>query len=62
MIDACELANRDVCRLLSTAHGIDFTDAYMLSSLVADLEISQVVDPLATVRCAIPKKFVDVPL
>ena len=28
----------------------------MLSSLVADLEISQVVDPLVTVREAIPKE------
>lgn len=56
MEEACELANRDLCRLLERAHGFDFTDAYMFSSLVADLEVSQVVDPLLTVRNAVPKK------
>lgn len=60
-MEACELANRDACRLLSATHDIDFTDAYMLSSLVADLELSQVVDPLVTARCSIPKEYVDAP-
>lgn len=56
MEEACELANRDLCRLLERAHGFDFTDAYMFTSLVADLEVSQVVDPLLTVRNAVPKE------
>lgn len=56
MEEACELANRDLCRLLEHVHGFDFTDAYMFSSLVADLEVSQVVDPLLTVRNAVPKE------
>ncbi len=60
-MEASELANRDACRLLSATHDLDFTDAYMLSSLVADLEISQVVDPLVTVRCSIPNAYVDSP-
>ncbi|RRJ29534.1 acetamidase/formamidase family protein [Halocatena pleomorpha] len=56
MEEACELANRDLCRLLEHVHGFDFTDAYMFSSLVADLEVSQVVDPHITIRNAIPKE------
>lgn len=53
--EACRLANRDATELLAAEHGLDFTDAHMLSSLVGGLEISQVVDPLVTVRNAIPK-------
>ncbi len=59
--EACELANQDLIRLLQDEYALDFTDAYMLTSLVADLEISQVVDPLVTVRNAIPKEFIDDP-
>ncbi|MFW6449141.1 MAG: acetamidase/formamidase family protein [Halobacteriota archaeon] len=53
--EACRLANEDLIRLVEREHGLDFTDAYMATSLAADLEISQVVDPLVTVRNAIPK-------
>lgn len=59
---AVELANEDLIRCLQHEHGFDFTDAYMLSSLVADLEISQVVDPLVTVRNAVSKEYLDDPL
>ncbi|WP_247729198.1 acetamidase/formamidase family protein [Halovivax limisalsi] len=52
---ACELANLDAIDLLAAEHGFDPTEAYMFSSLVGGLEISQVVDPLVTVRNAIPK-------
>jgi len=34
----------------------------MLSSLVGGLEISQVVDPLVTVRNAVPKEYLSAPL
>ncbi|MFC6835023.1 acetamidase/formamidase family protein [Halomarina ordinaria] len=59
---ACELAVRDACEALAREHNTSFTDAYVLSSLVADLEISQVVDPLKTVRCAVPKAALENPL
>ena len=55
MAEACKLANRDAIELLAAEHGFDTTEAYMFSSLVGGLEISQVVDPLVTVRNAIPK-------
>ncbi|MFB6122352.1 MAG: acetamidase/formamidase family protein [Haloferacaceae archaeon] len=61
MEDAVELANRDLIRLLEREHGLDTTDAYMFSSLVGGLEISQVVDPLVTVRNAVPKEYLDSP-
>jgi amidase len=59
--EACELANRDAIDLLAAEHDRDLTDAYMLSSLVGGLEISQVVDPLVTVRNAVPKAYLSSP-
>ncbi len=35
----------------------DWEDAYILASLIVDLEISQVVDPTMTIRARIPKKI-----
>ncbi|QSX00115.1 acetamidase/formamidase family protein [Haloterrigena alkaliphila] len=58
---ACELANEDAIELLAAEHGVDRTDAYLLSSLVGGLEISQVVDPLVTVRNAVPKEYLSDP-
>ena len=58
---AAELANRDAIALLEDEYGWDATKAYMFSSLVGGLEISQVVDPLVTVRNAIPKPYLDDP-
>ena len=55
MEEACELANLDAIELLVSEHGFNETKAYKFSSLVGGLEISQVVDPLVTVRNAIPK-------
>ncbi len=59
--EACELANRDAIELLSADHRFDTTDAYMFSSLVGGLEISQVVDPLVTVTNAVPKEYLSDP-
>jgi amidase len=60
--EACKLANQDLCEFLMTEYKFDFTDAYMFSTLVANLEISQVVDPLKTVRNTIPKQYLSNPL
>ncbi len=62
METACELANRDMIELLAAEHDLSTTEAYMLSSLVGGLEISQVVDPLVTVRNAVPKEYLSEPL
>lgn len=35
--------------------GYDWEDAYILASLTVDLQISQVVDPMKTIRASIPK-------
>lgn len=61
MEEACETANLDAMELLAAEHGFDPTDAHLFSSLVGGLEISQVVDPLVTVRNAIPKEYLDDP-
>ncbi|WP_254863492.1 acetamidase/formamidase family protein [Halovivax gelatinilyticus] len=57
MEEACELANLDAIELLAAEHGFSETKAYKFSSLVGGLEISQVVDPLVTVRNSIPKAY-----
>lgn len=61
MEEAVGLANRDILTLLQADHNMSKTDAYLFSSLVGGLEISQVVDPLVTVRNAIPAEHLSVP-
>jgi amidase len=61
MEEAVELANRDVLELLRADHGMSKTEAYLFSSLVGGLEISQVVDPLVTVRNAVPSEHLSLP-
>jgi amidase len=54
---ACRLATEDLIAALVRAAGLSWTDGYMLASLVGDLRISQVVDPLMTVRMCIAKRY-----
>ena len=54
---ACNLANEDLIAAISRVRGCSWEEAYMLSSLVGNLRISQVVDPLMTVRMAIDKRY-----
>ncbi len=54
---ACEMANLDLIDVIVKATGYSWEEAYMLTSLVADLKICQVVDPLMTVRMAMPKRY-----
>ena len=61
MEEAVELANRDAVRLLAHEHGFSRTEAYLFSSLVGGLEISQVVDPQVTARNAVPSEYLSVP-
>jgi amidase len=44
--------------LLAAAFSLMWEDAYLLASLTVDAKISQVVDPLVTVRASIPKWLV----
>ena len=55
--DACKIANEDLIAALCRVRGLAWPQAYMLSSLVGQLRISQVVDPLLTVRMAIAKRY-----
>ena len=58
---AVERANADLLPLLAHEHGFSTTEAYLFSSLVGGLEISQVVDPQVTVRNAVPSEYLSVP-
>jgi amidase len=55
--DAARLATSDMVKFIMNARGTDFEEAYMLASAVADLKISQVVDPLMAARMTISKRY-----
>jgi amidase len=55
--EAAKVATSDMVRFIMNTRGTDFEDAYMLSSVAADLKISQVVDPLMAARMSISKKY-----
>jgi len=61
MEDAVKMANEDLIKLLALEHDYSLTDAYLFSSLVGGLEISQVVDPLVTVRNSVPSEYLSDP-
>ena len=55
--DAAKLATSDMVRFVMCRCGMDFEDAYMLTSVAADLRISQVVDPLMAAKMEISKRY-----
>jgi amidase len=55
--EASRLATGDMVSFIQNRRGVDFEDAYMLASLVANLRISQVVDPLMAARMSISKRY-----
>ncbi len=55
--EAARLATSDGVGLLARGRGMDWEDAYMLASLVADLRISQDVDPNRTCKLIVPKRY-----
>ncbi|MFB6093656.1 MAG: acetamidase/formamidase family protein [Halanaeroarchaeum sp.] len=57
METAAKRANRDAVTLIEHATDLSRTEAYAFASLVGGLEISQVVDPLVTVRNAVPAEY-----
>ncbi len=58
---ALKTAHQDLIELLVAEHGFSKTEAYMFASLVGGVEISQVVDPLVTVRNALPTEYLERP-
>jgi len=55
--EAAKLVTADAVDLLARGRGMPWEDAYMLASLVADLRISQDVDPHRTCKMVIPKRY-----
>ena len=55
--EAARQATLDMMDIIQRKLGFSRGDAYMLLSAVGDLRISQVVDPLVTVRMALSKKY-----
>lgn len=54
---AIKLALQDMVEWLQVEHQLSAEEAYVLTSLVGDVRIGQVVDPMVTVRVAVPKKI-----
>ena len=54
---AVKIAVRDAVDLLVEEKGLTAEEAYLLITIKADVEISQVVDPLMTVRVAMDRDF-----
>ncbi len=50
-------AVKSIVKILSKGLGVPKHDAYMIASLTVDFKISQVVDPLKTVRAVVPKNI-----
>jgi amidase len=58
--DAVREAAEEAIRAVMRAKGIQFEDAYMLGSLLVELRINQVVDPLLGARAKVPKGLVSI--
>lgn len=55
--DAVHDAFAEAVTLMAGWHGLEWPDAYRLTSVVSDLRVSQVVNPRKTVRVAIPARW-----
>lgn len=55
--EAARQASLDMMEIIQQKLGFSREDAYMFLSAVGDLRISQLVDPLVTVRMAVSKKY-----
>ncbi len=55
--EASREAVHQIVMHLMNGHDMSFDDAYMLMSCVGSLRISQIVDPLVTVRSCIPRRY-----
>jgi amidase len=55
--EAARQATLDMIEIIQRKLGFSREDAYMFLSAVGDLRISQVVDPLVTIRMAVSKKY-----
>ncbi len=58
--EAVYKASEAAVEILMKACNLSFEEAYMLASLIVDLRINQVVDPMKGVRAEIPKKYVNI--
>ncbi|TQM13841.1 acetamidase/formamidase family protein [Pseudonocardia kunmingensis] len=47
----------EAVRIVAAGHDIAWPDAYRLTSIVADLQVSQVVNPRVTVRVRLPRQW-----
>ena len=45
-------------KALAHSNSLEWEDAYMLASMVVDIQVSQLVNPLKTVRARIPKDYI----
>jgi len=57
--EAIQINTEKVVQFIQQHSGTSWSEAYMLASIATDLKISQVVNPLKTVRTRIPKSIIE---
>jgi len=57
--EAIHITAEEAVRFIQDRNNLSWTEAYMMASISTDLLISQVVNPLKTVRIRIPRNIVD---
>ena len=57
--EAIQIVAEASVNFIQEKNNISWTEAYMMASIATDLMVSQVVNPLKTVRIRIPKKILD---
>lgn len=55
--EAVKRGVKELVTVLEETQSLSFNDAYRLLSLIGDLQISQVVNPLITIKIRVPKSF-----
>jgi len=56
--EAIRINTEKVVQFIQEQNSLSWSEAYMLASIATDLKISQVVNPLKTVRTRIPKNII----
>jgi len=57
--EAINVTAEEAVKFIRDRNNLSWTEAYMMASISTDLLISQVVNPLKTVRIRIPRKIID---
>lgn len=58
--EAIKVNTEEVVKFIQQSNCLTWSESYMLASIATDLKISQIVNPLKTVRTRIPRTIIDI--